>query len=132
MSEEEIISQQIEKIKELEKNSIEPYAYSFDKNDQASEILDKYKELKNEEKTNEIASVAGRITRIRIMGKALFADIQDQNGKIQLYIKSDEIGEDLYKIFTKLIDIGDVIGAKGAVFRTKTGEISLWVKNYKL
>jgi len=132
MSEEEIISQRIEKIKELEKNSIEPYAYSFDKNDQASEILDKYKELKNEEKTNEIASVAGRITRIRIMGKALFADIQDQNGKIQLYIKSDEIGEDLYKIFTKLIDIGDVIGAKGAVFRTKTGEISLWVKNYKL
>ena len=68
MSEEEIISQRIEKIKELEKNSIEPYAYSFDKNDQASEILDKYKELKNEEKTNEIASVAGRITRIRIMG----------------------------------------------------------------
>lgn len=132
MPEEEIINQRKEKLKELERNSIEPYAYSFDKNNQTSEILDKYKDLKNEEKTDDVASVAGRITRIRVMGKALFADMQDQNGRIQLYIKSDEIGEEQYKIFTKLIDIGDIIGAKGTIFRTKTGEISLWIKNYKL
>ena len=79
--------------------------------------------------------IAGRIMSIRDMGKASFAVIQDSTGKIQLYIKRDEIcpGEDktLYdKVWKHLTDIGDIIGVKGFVFTTKTGETSIHVKEF--
>lgn len=132
MSEEEILNQRKEKLHDLRKNSIEPYPYNFPKKNSAIEILNKYKDIKHEDKIDANVSIAGRLTRLRIMGKALFADMQDQTGKIQLYIKSDDVKEDNYKIFTDMIDIGDIIGVNGSVFRTKTGEISINVKNYIL
>lgn len=76
-------------------------------------------------------SLAGRLMGTRVMGKAAFAELQDSSGRIQLYVQRDDVGESLYNnVFKKLLDIGDFIGVKGFVFRTKTGEISIHVKEF--
>ena len=78
-------------------------------------------------------SVAGRIMGKRIMGKAAFAELQDSKGRIQLYVTRDSLEGDFYNsVFKKLLDLGDFIGAKGYVFRTKTGEISIHVEELTL
>src|SRR5579884_572731 len=71
--------------------------------------------------------VAGRIMRIRLMGKAAFAHVQDRSGQIQLYFKLDTIGADRFDYF-KLLDIGDTVGVEGTVFKTRTGEVSVAVE----
>lgn len=74
-------------------------------------------------------SLAGRLMGTRVMGKAAFAELQDSTGRIQLYVQRDDIGADFYNnVFKKLLDIGDFIGVKGFVFRTKTGEITVHVR----
>ena len=76
-------------------------------------------------------SVAGRIVAFRLMGKATFLKILDRKGKIQSYVRRDEIGEEEYKVFKKL-DLGDFIGIRGPLFRTKTGEVTVRAKEYRL
>lgn len=130
LSEQEIIRR--EKLKELQQLGIEPYpAPLYPVNNTAANIKQLYK---GEENKADFANVclAGRIMGVRDMGKASFAVLQDSTGKIQLYIKRDEIapGEDksLYdKVWKHLADIGDIIGVKGYVFTTKTGETSIHV-----
>lgn len=130
LSEQEIIRR--EKLQELEKLGIDAYpAALYPVSITAAEIKQAYK---GEENKDQFANVclAGRIMSIRDMGKASFAVIQDSTGRIQLYIKRDEIcpGEDktLYdKVWKHLIDFGDIIGVKGYVFTTKTGETSVHV-----
>jgi lysyl-tRNA synthetase class 2 len=130
LSEQEIIRR--EKLKELQHLGIDPYpAPLYPVNSNAGYIKQHYK---GEENKADFANVcvAGRIMSIRDMGKASFAVLQDSTGKIQLYIKRDEIcpGEDklLYdKVWKHLTDIGDIIGVKGYVFTTKTGETSIHV-----
>jgi len=130
LSEQEIIRR--EKLQELQKLGIDPYpAPLYPVNITAAHIKQHYK---GEENKADFASVcvAGRIMSIRDMGKASFAVVQDSSGKIQLYIKRDEIcpGEDksLYdKVWKHLTDIGDIVGVKGYVFTTKTGETSIHV-----
>jgi len=130
LSEQEIIRR--EKLAELQKLGVDPYpAALFPVNTSAAYIKANYK---GEENKADFANscIAGRIMSIRDMGKASFAVLQDSSGKIQLYIKRDEIcpGEDktLYdKVWKHLTDIGDIIGVKGYVFTTKTGEISIHV-----
>ncbi len=135
LSEQEIIRR--EKLQELTKLGIDAYpAELFPVNTSAAFIKANYK---GEENKSEFADVciAGRILGIRDMGKASFAVLQDGSGKIQLYIRKDDIasGEDksLYDIvWKKLIDIGDIIGVKGYVFTTKTGETSIHVSEFKI
>jgi lysyl-tRNA synthetase, class II len=116
---------------ELEKLGIDPYpAELFDVNLFASDIKKDFDKLQGEDK---IYTLAGRLMSRRIMGSASFAEIQDTTGRIQLYIKRDDIcsGKDkaLYNtVFKKLLDIGDIVGVKGYVFKTQTGEISVHVK----
>ncbi|HDN97628.1 MAG TPA: lysine--tRNA ligase [bacterium] len=119
MGEREIIEERNRKLKELLEMGIEPYGRAF------SRIP--INEVKEGE---ENVSVAGRIIAIRKHGRASFADIVDWSGKIQVYFKED-ILQDGYKIFKKL-DIGDIIGIKGDVFRTKTGELTILVKEFKI
>lgn len=131
LSEQEIVRR--DKLTQLQQLGIDPYpAPLFPVNSYAAPIKQQYK---GEENKADFADVclAGRIMSIRDMGKASFAVIQDSTGKIQLYIKRDEIcpGEDktLYdKVWKHLTDIGDIIGVKGYVFTTKTGETSVHVK----
>jgi len=121
-----------EKLAEMIMSGIDPYpAALYPVNNNSAFIKERF----TEEKKDEFADVclAGRIMSVRDMGKANFAVLQDATGRIQLYIRRDDIcpGEDktLYDIvWKKLIDIGDIIGVKGFVFKTKTGEISIHVK----
>lgn len=125
-----------EKLAELIMMGIEPYpAPLYPINSNSATIKSNFNET-NKEQFADI-SIAGRIMSVRDMGKANFAVIQDSQGRIQLYIKRDEIcpGEDksLYDIvWKKLLDIGDIIGVKGYVFTTKTGETSVHVKELTL
>lgn len=114
-----ILEQRKEKIAKLKEMGINPYPYSYKVSHKSKTVLDNYDEL--EEKT---VSVAGRIMNIRCMGKASFAHIQDSEGRIQLYISKNDIGEDSYAMF-KLLDIGDIVGVEGIVMKTRTGETTI-------
>jgi len=126
-----------EKLSELQKLGIDPYpAPLYPVNTTSSYIKENYKGEENKADFADVC-VAGRLMSIRDMGKASFAAIQDSSGKIQIYIKRDEIcpGEDktMYDhVWKKLLDIGDIIGVKGYVFTTKTGETSIHVKEVTL
>jgi lysyl-tRNA synthetase class 2 len=126
-----LIKERIEKLNKLQELGINPFPYSFDKTHHADDITKEYDKLKPEEKTKDKVSIAGRIMQMRRMGKATFMHLQDATGKIQLYLRSDDIGADKYKLL-KLTDIGDIIGASGAVFKTKTGETSVYVSNFEI
>ncbi len=120
-----LFKRRLEELGELKEKGFEPYAYSFDIDTDSNEIKSNFKE---EEKRN--VKIAGRIMGIRRMGKASFAHLQDNAGKIQVYLRKDEIG-DAYIAF-KLLDIGDIIGVEGFVFKTRTGEISVHVEKMVL
>lgn len=126
--EDQLIQQRKQKLKFLLDKGINPYPYSFQKKDNAADIQETYKKIKKEEKTAKKATAAGRIVTIRGMGKASFATIQDQTGKVQFYIREDEIGKEQYELFTKAADIGDIVGVEGTIFRTKMGEITIDTK----
>ncbi|MEQ8424890.1 MAG: OB-fold nucleic acid binding domain-containing protein, partial [Cyclobacteriaceae bacterium] len=133
LSEQEVIRRQA--LEDLVKLGINPYpADLFEVNVSAAEILENYPKQKIEYKN---ISIAGRIMSRRIMGNASFAELQDVTGRIQIYIRRDDVceGEDktLYNtVFKKLLDIGDIIGVKGYVFTTKTGEVSIHVSSFKI
>ena len=128
LSEQEIIRRQC--LQELRNMGIDPYpAAEYPTNAYSTEIKD---EFKDDDEKREVV-IAGRMMSRRIMGKASFAELQDSKGRIQVYISRDEIcpeeNKDLYNVvFKKLLDIGDIIGVKGYVFRTQTGEISVHAK----
>jgi lysyl-tRNA synthetase, class II len=133
LSEQEIIRRQGKE--ELEQLGINPYpAELFEVNVSAKDIHENYERKKTDYKD---ISIAGRIMSRRIMGSASFAELQDESGRIQIYVRRDDIcpEEDkaLYNtVFKKLIDIGDVVGVKGYVFTTQTGEISIHVTSLSL
>lgn len=120
-----LIKRRHEELEELRQKNIEPYKYAFDVNSNSKLVKESYKE---DEKIE--VSIAGRIMAIRRMGKASFAHLQDTYGKIQIYLKKDEIGES-YDAF-RLYDIGDIVGVKGYIFKTKTGETSVHVQELEL
>ncbi len=120
-----LIQRRYEELEQLKSKGVEPFAYSFDVDSDSQSIKDNYRE---DQQTD--VSIAGRIMAIRRMGKASFAHIQDHTGRIQIYLKKDDIGDD-YTVF-KLLDIGDIVGIQGYVFKTKTGEISVHTKALKV
>ena len=105
---------------------INPYPYDFPRTDFSTEILASFKD---DAPPRDVA-IAGRIVSIRRMGKASFCHVADSHGKIQAYIRKDNVG-DSYEAF-RLLDIGDLIGVKGYVFRTKMGEVSVHAKSFEL
>ena len=109
-----------EKLAELQQNGKDPFVITkYDQTHHSQEIRDNYEELEGKQ-----VSIAGRMMSKRVMGKASFCNVQDLKGNIQSYVARDSVGEENYKEFKKL-DVGDVIGITGEVFRTKTGEISI-------
>lgn len=116
-----LIQRRFEELKELHGMGIQPFAYSYDVDSYSDGIKANYDELEGKD-----VRIAGRIMAIRRMGKASFTHIMDKNGKIQIYLRKDDVG-DIYDAF-KLLDIGDIIGVAGYVFKTKTGEISVHAK----
>ena len=129
----DLISQRIKKLEELRSIGINPYGNSFRVNDSSGAITDKFGSLSAEELAakQHHCTLAGRIIALRSFGKAAFAHIQDNDGRIQIYIKKDGVGEDAYSIFKK-VDIGDFIGIAGILFRTKTGELTIEVEKFSI
>ena len=116
----EILKIRREKLKELQENGMDPYVITkYDKQHSSAQIIDNFDEFEGK-----VVCVAGRLMSKRVMGKASFCHVQDRDGKIQSYVARDIIGEEEYKQFKKM-DIGDIVGIKGDVFKTKTGETSI-------
>lgn len=121
----ELIKRRFEELAELNEKGFEPFAYSYDVDNYSQTIKDNFEELDQKD-----VKIAGRIMAIRRMGKASFTHIQDKEGRIQIYLRKDEIGEE-YDAF-KLMDIGDIVGVEGYVFKTRTEETSVHVKSMTL
>ncbi|MCZ6685259.1 MAG: lysine--tRNA ligase [Candidatus Dadabacteria bacterium] len=131
--ENEQFEQRRAKLEELRDSGINPFANDFKPTHLATDLIPKYGEL-SEEEIKGIAdefSLAGRVMSIRDFGKSLFFHISDRSGKIQGYIKKDVVGDDEHKAFKKFVDLGDFIGIKGNLFKTRTGELTLNVTEYK-
>lgn len=129
LTEQEIVRREkAGKIKEL---GLDPFGHSFKRTTFANDIKDKYKDVEHDafESMTDEATVAGRIMFIRKMGKASFCTIKDKTGPIQIYISINDIGEDNYSLF-KTADIGDIVGVRGKIMKTKTGEVTIKCLEY--
>ena len=123
----EVLQVRRDKLSELQKMGRDPFKISkYNVSHHSNEVVDNYDSLEGQK-----VSLAGRIMSKRIMGKASFMHLQDQNGRIQAYVKRDDIGLDEYKLF-KTYDIGDIVGIEGFVFKTKTEEVSVHVEKLVL
>ena len=122
----QIMQYRLEKLEKLRDLGVNPYPYNFDVSHHSKEIVDGFDNM-----ADKPVSVAGRIVSLRKMGKASFFHVQDMEGKIQVYIKRDEVGEGIYEIF-KLLDMGDIVGISGKVFKTKTEEVSVSCEKLEL
>jgi len=128
----ELIKQRIKKIDELKEMGINPYGAPFPAADHAADLIGKYGSTPKEalEADSVMCSLAGRIVAYRDFGKAAFAHVQDASGRIQIYLKKDVLG-DRHKLLKKL-DIGDIIGVEGKLFRTRTDELTVEVEKFEL
>jgi lysyl-tRNA synthetase class 2 len=123
----EILRVRRQKLQALKDEGKDPFSLThYERTHESDEIISHYDELEGQQ-----VSIAGRMTSRRIMGKASFAHVLDRAGTIQIYVKRDDVGQDAYTAF-KQLDIGDILGVKGTVFKTRTGEISLHVTEYVL
>ncbi len=123
----QLIQVRYDKLHELQENGKDPFRITkYDVTHHSAEIKNNFENLEGQE-----AAVAGRMMFKRVMGKASFCNIQDLQGRIQIYVARDEIGEESYKDFKKF-DVGDILGIRGTVFKTKTGEISVHAKEVTL
>jgi len=120
-----IIKEKLKKVEELKEIGIEPYGRKYEKLNDIAEI-NQY-----DETCDKVFKTAGRIVAFRRMGKNGFGQIQDPTGKIQYYVKKDEVGEEQYEIYKKM-GLGDFIGLEGKLFRTNTGELTLRVDSFEV
>ena len=117
----------LDKLRALQAEGRDPYRLTrYDQTHRSREILDNFEAL-----DGQTVSIAGRMMSRRVMGKASFAHVLDRDGQIQIYVRRDDVGEEAYKQF-KDFDLGDVIGVKGVVFRTKMGEVSVHAQKVTL
>jgi len=123
-----VLQQRLEKLERLRELGVEPWPVGFTRDTRVVEFLASFAHLKE---TGEGRRMAGRITALRRMGKATFAELMDGGEKVQLYIQRDGVGADTYDVF-KLFDIGDIIGVEGTAFTTRSGEMSVEVRDIRL
>ena len=127
--EDELYSQRLNRIKEIEALGFQPYGHRFDFTQTIPQIRATYESKTAEELEPRVqVRIAGRVMTIRRMGKAGFAHLQQNGESLQIYIRKDGVPERDYGLF-QLLDIGDIIGAEGYLFRTRTGELSCTSKN---
>ncbi|MCK8816983.1 lysine--tRNA ligase [Natroniella sulfidigena] len=124
----ELMIERRKKLDDLKKAGIEPYNNDFVRSHSITEVLDNFDKLTAEEKK---VKIAGRVMALRDHGKSSFADLVDLSGKVQLYAKKGEVGEEKYSLFTDL-NIGDHIGIEGTLFETGRGEITVRIQEFKL
>ncbi|HEY3297529.1 MAG TPA: lysine--tRNA ligase [Armatimonadota bacterium] len=123
----ELIEHRLGKLKALREKGLDPFAIErYERTHTAAQINENFESLEGQE-----VSTAGRIVSYRPMGKASFAHLQDESGKIQAYIKTDEVGPETYALL-EYTDIGDFLGIKGKVGKTRTGEVTIFVKSFEI
>lgn len=145
MEENDLRAQRLAKLQALRAAGIDPYLIErYDRSHEAAVAIDSFRQLEELGGTAEDwsfiqlpdhegpgARIAGRLVAVRLMGKAAFVHIQDETGRIQIYVRLEDLGEEIYERF-KDLDIGDILGVEGIVFRTRTGEITLHAYKYEL
>ncbi len=120
----QILKERLEKIAKLKQMGVALYGERFPVSHQIEQLVSSFQEAKE-------VALAGRLMAKRTHGKSAFADLKDESGKIQIYVKQDEVGEEAYRIFD-LLDIGDIIGVEGSTFISKMGEKTIRVKKFRL
>ena len=130
-STEEMISIKRNEIENIKKEGIDPFGQRFERKHKIGEVIQKFNQLGIGESSQEKVTIAGRIMALRKHGKAAFADIEDIEGRMQIYIKSNKVGQKTFELFSK-IDVGDIIGITGLVFRTKMGELTIFTEELTL
>lgn len=122
-----------EKLDEIRKLGMDPYPHSFTTDHHAQHIQETPALMEGDEADRKRVRIAGRLMTRRIMGKASFFNLQDQSGTVQVYIRRDDVGVEIYNtLFKKLIDLGDIVGVKGFVFKTRTGETTVHAESFQL
>lgn len=124
-----VVRDRLEKLSRLREQGVEPFAYAYDVTHSSTAARALFRD--DEPDAGPRVRVAGRIVSRREMGKSTFAHLADRDGRIQLYLRLNDLGEERYRLLG-LLDLGDWIGAEGAVFRTKSGEVSLRVESFEL
>jgi lysyl-tRNA synthetase, class II len=120
------------KLHALKEKGINPYPYSFDVTAQVESLVRDFSSLvAGEKKTETNFRIAGRLMTLRMMGKASFFNVQDMTGSLQCYVKTEELAEN-DKICFDLIDLGDIVGLEGYIFKSQKGELSLYVKKFQI
>ncbi len=123
----------LEKLNQLKELGIDPYPRRINRTHTVLEASDEFlKREKNQEEESIQATLVGRIRSLRPMGKIIFAHIEDGSGRIQLFFRANDIGEEQVNFFKDHFDLGDYVQAEGKMFRTKSGEISLWISQYSM
>ena len=127
----ELMRQRKEKLNEIRKAGIDPYPHQYAPTHTTLDIREEYDDVTDTPDETHRVTVAGRIMTKRDHGKSSFVNLQDSTGQIQIYVRRDGVGADAYLIYRRF-DVGDIIGASGVVFRTRTGELTILVDSVKL
>jgi lysyl-tRNA synthetase class 2 len=127
LEESDQVQQRMLKLERIRERGIEPYPARARRTHTASEASTAYEEAEASGTNGPTVQVTGRLRAIRVMGKSTFAHIEDGSGRIQIYLKRDDLGEEAYEVFKHDFDVGDFIGVEGSLFRTRTGEVTVHV-----
>ncbi|HEY7767387.1 lysine--tRNA ligase [Longimicrobium sp.] len=133
LSDERVVADRVAKLARLRERGVEPYAYSYETTHGAAEavaLFQAHEQAHGAEEMGERVRVAGRLVSRRVMGKSTFGHVADRTGRVQLYLRVNDLGAE-YELLD-LVDLGDWVGAEGTLFRTRTGEVSLKVSSFQL
>ena len=123
----------LEKLARLQELGVDPYPRRAERTHEIQEAINAFLAVEDDPEAQELeATLTGRIRSIRPMGKVIFSHIEDGSGRIQLFFRANDIGEEQLAFFNDYFDLGDYIEASGKVFRTRSGEVSLWVSSYRM
>ena len=123
--------QRLEKLRSLRAEGIDPYPARFRRSHSAAEAQEAFVASEGVAEPP-VVRTAGRLMAIRVMGKASFANVMDGTGRIQIYLRRDEVGHKAYEFFRQAFDIGDFIGVEGPLFRTRTGEVTVSTQSFRM
>jgi len=132
INEDQIFAQRVAKIDEIKKRGGNPFGQRFDGREEIAAARARFNPELPAETEKQPAVFAGRLMAVRLMGKSIFADLQDSSGKIQLYLGKNALGDEKFDFFKKLVDIGDIVGMSGYMFLTRMGELTLHVEDFQM
>jgi lysyl-tRNA synthetase class 2 len=126
------VQQRLLKLQRLRERGIETYPARARRSHTMAEAIVAFEEVEAAGADSPIVEVTGRLRAIRVMGKSTFAHIEDGSGRLQVYLKRDDLGEEAYQVFKRDLDVGDFIGVQGYLFRTRTGEVTVHAQSYEM